>query len=187
MSFQAADLVSVLETLAKEMGAYSYIAPTIRGAVTIELRDVPADEAVRQVLVSQKTEYAFILLDDAPVKSTKTLVVATPEELVELIRSSSGGADITRMEYILEEAPADSGSGFSHNPVHRCRIHTSSLDERILRPWFPRRPTAHQARAGESGLVVVSATAKSRTVLVPPTKPKAVNRHSRRHSTRQPL
>ncbi len=109
LSFQTADLVSVLETLAKEMGAYSYISPTTRGTVTLDLRELPAEEAVRQVLASQKGQYVFVLLEDVPVRAARTLVVATPEELVELLKCSAGigpAAEITRMEFILEEAPA---------------------------------------------------------------------------------
>lgn len=109
LTFKDADLHSVLDTLAREMDAYSYIAPTVKGSVTIDMRNIPADEAVRRVLASQTTEYGFVLLKDVPVKTAVTLVVAAPEDLADLTRSSSGGDParaITRGEYLLEDAPA---------------------------------------------------------------------------------
>lgn len=75
LSFQKADLVVVLKTLAREMGVSLQLGPTVQGTVTIDLVDVPVEEALRRVLALQKTKYSFKLLPNA-------LVVAPPDKLL---------------------------------------------------------------------------------------------------------
>lgn len=109
-SFVDADLKQVLEWLAKEMNRNIYIWPTVQGTVTVELANVPADEAMRTVLALQADAYAFKILDGP---STRTVVVAPPDKLLEIFnplncyRGTRGPvADSPRMEYLLDTAPS---------------------------------------------------------------------------------
>ena len=78
-SFQKTDLVLVLKTLAQEMGISIQLDPTVHGTVTIDLVDVPAEEALLKVLALQKEKYSFKLLPNI-------LVVAPAGGLVSIDR-----------------------------------------------------------------------------------------------------
>lgn len=105
-SFKNVDLIYVLKLLAHEIGVKSYFGPTVQGTVTIELVDVPAEEAIRQVLALQENEYDFLILNGPP--PYLTLVVAPPDKLAELREPKSKYTHIAyqRMEYLLEQAPS---------------------------------------------------------------------------------
>jgi Ca-activated chloride channel family protein len=103
LDFENADLVYVLKTLAKEMGVKAYLGPTVQGTVSITLKNVPAEQAVRQVLALQANKYGYFLHKLTP---NLVLVVAPPGQLKEMSGSIKTPIDTVRMEYLLDEAPS---------------------------------------------------------------------------------
>lgn len=109
LDFVNADLVYVLKVLAKEMNRNIYVGPTVAGSVTVTLKNVPVEGAMALILQMQENEYDYKILD------YNTIVVAPPEKLDEIAnnifdpskqKQAEVPDDATRMEYLLEEAPA---------------------------------------------------------------------------------
>ena len=76
--FQDADLVYVLKFLAKEMDRNCYVAPEVKGKVTLKVEGISLEDALRLVLAQQSTAYGYKLV------GSKTLVVADPKKLAEI-------------------------------------------------------------------------------------------------------
>ena len=101
LSFSKADLGEALKVVAREMGASLYLAPSVHGTVTIDLVDLPALDALGQILAAQEKKYDFLI------HSNQTLVVGTPEQLVALGAAVALPQDgPIRMEFLLEDAPS---------------------------------------------------------------------------------
>lgn len=114
-AFKDADLVEVLKTLCREMEMEVdvYLAPKYKGSVTLNLVEVPAEEAVRQVLAGQENEYGFMFLDLG--SGIKRAFVAPPDRLrkIEMAMTNASPSqpflvplDAVRMECSLEDAEA---------------------------------------------------------------------------------
>lgn len=103
-SFVQTNLPDALRVLAQKVNRNIYVAPDVQGIVTLELDDVPAAEAFRRLLDwHQGFDFRFL---DGP--STRTVVVARPDILVELIdnpccRMRPVLTIPARVEYLLEE------------------------------------------------------------------------------------
>ncbi len=103
-SFVQTSLPDALRVLAQKVDRNIYVAPDVRGVVTLELHDVPAAEAFRRLLDGhQGFDFRFV---DGP--STRTVVVARPDILAEIIdnpccRMGSVITNPARAEYLLED------------------------------------------------------------------------------------
>ena len=109
-SFVNTDLIYVIKFLAKEMGRNIYIAPPVKGTVTLDLANVPAIEALKLALEQQKCDYEFRVLDGPSVH----VVIVAPRDMLEEISAESLGCRMRgpanqspRLEFVLEEELAD--------------------------------------------------------------------------------
>lgn len=166
LSFKDADLVLVLRTLANDMGMGIYVGPTVYGSVTLDLVEIPAEEALQQVLAAQENEYDFMIFDVAP--RGKNIVVAPPDKLLEIKAEIDYSyraarrlvpATAVRMEYLLDHAPAAkvvdllklryANVEFTPHPTANGFYARGSREDllRIKRekPLFDRRPLTRQA------------------------------------------
>lgn len=103
-SFKEVDLLHALEVLAKEMGMKILVGPGVHGSVTIDLVDVPAEDALRKILATQGNNYGFKILDRA--SRDGLLIVATPEILAYFDHREASSGERPRREFLLEMAPA---------------------------------------------------------------------------------
>lgn len=104
LSFKNADLVEVIKAVAHEIGRNPYIAWTVQDTVvSIDIVDLPAADAFRQILATQDTKH------DVRLKGRRNLIVATPEALDKVCQDPwVPSPDIlnapVRMECLLDEA-----------------------------------------------------------------------------------
>jgi len=100
-AFQNTDLVEALRVLAQDMGVELIVNPDVQGTVSIDLMNIPAQEAIRRILDGQKNQYCFTIIEARPHGST--LIVAPPSALGCMDHNHGPK---TRMEFLLEAAPA---------------------------------------------------------------------------------
>ena len=102
LSFKNTDVVEALQAVAREIGRTPYIVQTVQGTVSIEIVDLPAEEAFRQILATQETKHAVGL------KGRQSLIVATPEDLAHVCQDPWVPRAYTigpvRIECLLKEA-----------------------------------------------------------------------------------
>lgn len=108
LSVHDEEVVQVVKTLAKAMGRNVFVGPTVDGQITLELKDVPAPEALDRVLGELPGEYGYKMRGS-------TLIVAAREKLAELSddlfdrppRGCFGNhPGPIRQEILLERTPA---------------------------------------------------------------------------------
>lgn len=103
--FVKADLAYVVKTLARMMGCNAFIGPQVNGEVTVDLRSVTPEAALREVLAMQNRTLAYKRPEQG------ILVVGPPGQLDQLdeeiirCRVHSGRAnDPVRAEFLLDKA-----------------------------------------------------------------------------------
>ena len=103
-SFVNADLSEVLKIVARDLGRTVYVGPTVQGSVTIDLVDIPAEEALSLILEQQPERYEFSFLEGA---ATHTIVVTRPQvDICSLPPPGDDLEELPRYEFLLETAPA---------------------------------------------------------------------------------
>lgn len=103
--FKDADLVFVLKELSKEMGSDIYFGPNVQGKVTISLKNVTPEEAIKKVLALFGGKYDFRRLDP------QTAIVALPGDMQRIARRHStivkeADEDAAPMPTLSATAPA---------------------------------------------------------------------------------
>jgi type II secretory pathway component HofQ len=74
LDYNNADLVYVLKQLGPKLGLNIYVAPEVKGSVTISARRVPADGVLALVLKMQTQPYSYK-------KVGNVVVIGSPERL----------------------------------------------------------------------------------------------------------
>lgn len=97
------------------MNATLVLGPSVTGTVTLELKNVTSEKAVRFVLATQAEKFEHRVLTSPRM----TLVVAAPEHIAELCLDSE---NYLRMEYLLEEASATKVVDFLRGEYDRVRF-----------------------------------------------------------------
>ena len=77
LEYTNADLVPVLKKLARAAGMNVYLSPEVQGKVTISMKNVEPEAALKLILSLQENEYRYKILKN-------TYVIASPEKLKEI-------------------------------------------------------------------------------------------------------
>lgn len=77
IEFKNDDLVYVLKVLAKEMNRNIFVGPSVEGTVTLKIRELTVEEAIRRVLALSGKKYDYKIVKT-------TVIVATPDKLAEI-------------------------------------------------------------------------------------------------------
>lgn len=101
LDFVNADLIYVLKLLAKEMGVNLVTDQTVKGSVTMSLKNVPADVALSMILKISGFEVKRIDYNTIVVGSKETV-----EKFSERIQPIAGSGDIQILPIPLENAKA---------------------------------------------------------------------------------
>lgn len=96
--FQGENLAHALRSIAQEMRVELHLGPDVEGLVTLKLKDVPGEEALRRVLATQGTKYQMKF------EGRNRLLVATPANMPSVVASLP--VEVITQEEKEDDAPA---------------------------------------------------------------------------------
>ncbi len=96
--FQGENLAHALRSIAQEMRVELHLGPDVEGLVTLKLKDVPGEEALRRVLATQGTKYQMKF------EGRNRLLVATPANMASV--AASLPVEVITQEEKEDDAPA---------------------------------------------------------------------------------
>ena len=95
--FQGESLADALRSIAQEMRVELHLGPDVVGVVTLKLKDVPGEEALRKVLATQGSKYLMKF------EGRNRVLVATPADMPSVVASLP--VEVATQEEKQDDAP----------------------------------------------------------------------------------